>query len=144
MLIMFFLSLMLRTIYICFIRWYNNTSIGIISIIPAFKMHGRAFVRMFSNEKTFCNSVLAIICHLSSWASYLMTRGNHRVVKHRSAIYPPRKTKVCYQSGCIALRITFTLFSVANLPYSLQLTRLREEVIRTRLGTSYEIVVFKR
>lgn len=75
----------------------------------------RIFATLFPVNETFYDGIQMLICHSSFQVSWLMTRGNHRIVKHGVSIYSHKKN-ICYQRERAALKITFTLFSACAYP----------------------------
>lgn len=75
----------------------------------------RIFATLFPVNETFYDDIQMLICHSSFQVSWLMTRGNHRIVKHGVSIYSHKKN-ICYQRERAALKITFTLFSACAYP----------------------------
>lgn len=75
----------------------------------------RIFATLFPVNETFYDGIQMLICHSSFQVSWLMTRGNHRIVKHGVSIYSHKKN-ICYQRERGALKITFTLFSACAYP----------------------------
>lgn len=100
-------------------HWIKRCTISItLCRVNIFEIRERRiFATLFPVNETFYDDIQMLICHSSFQVSWLMTRGNHRIVKRGvSRFIHLRKIFVTKERERAALKITFTLFSVYAYP----------------------------